>query len=114
MADELSPQLQQQIARLQALGAQLQTAAQQRSQMELMVSESKRAREAVEALAEGAKVYRSVGAILVEDARTDALARLGDDVDTLQIRVKRLRGEEERLQKELQSLQSEIEKALGQ
>lgn len=112
MADQLSPDLQAKIQKLQTASQQLQMLGRQRSQMEVMQSESKRAKEALDEVAEDAPVYRSLGALLVRDDRAKALARLTDDLETLEIRVKRLRDQEDALQKELQRLQTEIEKAL--
>ncbi len=111
--DRLSPEVQQKIQTLQGLGAQLQQIGSQRQQMELMKSESARAKKALEALPEDAPVYRSVGSLMVGDTRTDALARLGDEAETMEIRLKRLKEQEDALEGQFNQLQTELQKALG-
>ena len=111
-APQIPADLQQKIQELQGLAQQVQSIARQRSQMELMESESKRALEALEAAPDDAAVYRNLGAILVQDGLEAAKERLRDDLDTLEIRVKRARDQEGQLQERLESLQSEIEQAL--
>jgi prefoldin beta subunit len=111
--DSLSPELQQKIQTLQGLGQQLQSVGQQRQQMDLLKSETERARKAMEALAEDAVVYRNIGAFMVQDDRNAALTRLTDDGETLEIRLKRAKDQEAQMQGQFESLQAELQKALG-
>ncbi len=111
--DRLSPELQQQIQTLQGMGAQLQQLASQRQQMELMKSEQDRAAKVLQDLPEDAPVFRSVGSLMVGDNRNDALARLQDDGETLAIRLKRMKEQEEAMEEQFQQLQSQLQKALG-
>jgi len=108
----LTPQLQQQLAQLQSQNAQLQATAQQRAQFEAMKAEGEQALQALEALSDDAPVYRSVGAFLVKDAKADAVARLKEDQETLEIRLARLQKQEASLRESLAALQAKLQGAL--
>jgi len=109
---ELPPQVQQQVATLQALNQQYQAVAQQRMQFEAMRAESKQALEALSSLPDDAAVYRNVGALLVKDTKAAATARLTEDVETSDVRVSRLSKQETQLREQLQQLQAKIQSAL--
>jgi prefoldin beta subunit len=109
---QLSPQLQQQVAQLQQLNQQLAQTAQQRAQFEVMKSESEQALEALGGLDAKANVYRSVGALLVQDSKDAAEHRLKEDVETLGLRVTRFGKQEEQLKQQLTALQQKIQAAL--
>ncbi len=111
--DGPSPELQAKIQHLQALSQQLQSIGQQRAQFEAMKAEAEQALEALGEVADDAQVFRSVGGLLLQDDKAAATTRLGDDVETMEVRVKRLRGQEEEVTKTLQSLQDELQQALG-
>lgn len=115
MAQEgIPPQIQEQLQQLQQFNAQLQATSQQRSQFEAMKNETDKAIEALKELEEDATVYRSVGSLLLKDKGRDAaLKRLEDDQETLEVRVKRMRGQEEELRKNLQELQQKLQSQLG-
>jgi prefoldin beta subunit len=109
----LTPALQQQLAQLQQQNQQLQATAQQRAQFEAMKAEGEQALQALEAVAEDAPVYRSVGAFLVkEPSKATATARLKDDQETLEIRIARLQKQEAALRESLTALQQKLQGAL--
>lgn len=116
MSDEprFSPEMQQKIQTLQGLGGQLQQVAQQKQQLEMIKSETDRAKKALDALDDDAVVYRNVGAFMIQEDRAKALARVDDDAETLEIRLKRFTDQEKQLQDQFESLQEELQKALGQ
>lgn len=116
MAQEaaLPPEVQQQLLQLQNLSAQLQATGQQRLQMEALKAESDQAIEALEALPDDAPVYRNLGSLLVREPGKDAaLKRLRDDQETLEVRIKRLRSQEDALRASAQSLQQKLQGLLG-
>lgn len=114
MAEQtLPPAVQQQLAQLQQQNQQLQATAQQRAQFEAMKAEGEQALQALEALADDAPVYRSVGAFLVkEKGKADAVARLKEDQETLEIRIARLQKQESMLREAMQGLQAKLQGAL--
>jgi prefoldin beta subunit len=108
----LTPQMQQQLAQLQSLNGQLQQTMQQKAQFEAMKLESEQALDALQALPDGAAVYRSVGALLLKDDKAAALARLKEDSETMEIRVNRLGKQEQQLKEQMASLQAKLQAAL--
>jgi len=108
----LSPQMQQQLAQLQSLNGQLGQTMQQKAQFEAMKAESEQALEALGSLADGAPVYRSVGALLLRDDKASAVARLKEDGETLEVRVNRLAKQEAALKEQMASLQAKLQAAL--
>jgi len=102
--------LQAKVQQLQAFSGQLQQVAQQRAQMEAMVAESKHAVQALQGLDADATVYRNIGSLLVQDTGRDAaLARIQDDLETMEIRVKRAKDQETQLRERLDTLQKELQ-----
>lgn len=117
MATELPPQLQDQIAQLQSLQQQLTVTAQQRQQIEFQLRETKRAVEELDAVAEGATIYRSVGSLLVKATGRDTVKKqLQDEAETLEVRLKAFEKQEGRLREKATELQSKVQagvKSLG-
>lgn len=113
MADQA--ELQAQVQQLQQSSQQLQQLTQQRMQMEAIQNENERAAKELEQLAEDATVYRNVGSYLVRDAGRDAaVERLKDEAETMEIRVKRIKGQEEQLRAGLEKMQSKLQSAFAQ
>lgn len=114
MAEQtLPPAVQQQLAQLQQQTSQMQATQQQRAQFEAMKAEGEQALQALEALPDDAPVYRSVGAFLVkEKGKSEAVARLKEDQETLELRIARLQKQETALREALQSLQAKLQTAL--
>ena len=108
----LTPQMQQQLANLQSLNGQLQQTLQQKQQFEAMRFESEQALEALQALPEGAAVYRSVGALLLKDDKASAVGRLKEDAETMEIRVARLNKQETALKESMAALQAKLQASL--
>src|SRR5688572_28605072 len=108
----LTPQMQQQLAQLQSLNGQLQQTMQQKAQFEAMKHESEQALEALQALPDGAAVYRSVGALLLKDEKKAALDRLKEDAETMEVRVNRLNKQESALKESMASLQAKLQASL--
>lgn len=116
MSDEpqISADMQQKIQTLQGLGQQLQQVAQQKQQLEMIKGETDRAKKALDALDDDAVVYRNVGAFMIQEDRAKALTRVNDDAETLEVRLKRATEQEKQMQQRFESLQDELQKALGQ
>lgn len=110
----LSPQVQQQLANLQAMNQQLQATMQQRAQFEAMKAEAEQALEALSSLPDDAAVYRSVGALLMKDTKKAAHDRLKEDAETMEVRLSRVQKQESQLKESLQALQTKIQAALKQ
>lgn len=115
MADEqqLSPQLQDQISRLQQTRAQVQMLAQQRQQVELQLREVEEALKEVEAAGEKTPIYKSIGAILVKaKGKVEVKKELEGTRESLQLRKTTLEKQEGRSREKLTELQSKVEQGL--
>lgn len=108
----IPPQVQQQIANLQALNSNYQATAQQRAQFEAMRLETQAALAALESLPEDAPVYRNVGSLLVRDGKKAAEERLKEELETGEVRIQRLQKQETALREQLGQLQQKIQASL--
>lgn len=113
LARSMADDLQQKVQQLQQMSQQLQAISGQRQQYEAIKAEAEMAIEALEALPEGATVYRNVGSLLVQDEGAAALTRLKDELETMEIRIKRTKGQEEELRTALEALQNKLQEAFS-
>jgi len=113
--DEISPKLQNQIAQFQQLQQQLQTVMSQKIRMDAMLKEMEMTLEELKKAPADATVYKSVGSLMIKVADTPALQKeIEDDKETTEIRVKSLDRQEKMLKEKFQSVQEQLNRALGQ
>jgi len=113
MPEEISQQLQDQIARLQQLRSQLQMIVQQRQQVEIRLKELEHAIEEVEKLEGKGEIYRSIGSLLIKvENKNKLLEELKEDKETYELRKTTLEKQEERIKEKLSELQNRLEDAL--
>ena len=114
MAEEgLSPQLQDQINRLQQLRAQVQMIAQQRQQIELQLREIDEALKEIDVADIKTPIYKSVGAILIKTkGKSDIKKELLSNKESLELRKTTLEKQEGRSRERLTELQSKVESSL--
>lgn len=112
--DEISPKLQNQIAQFQQLQQQLQTVMSQKIRMDAMLKEMEMTMEELKKAAEDAVVYKSVGSLMIKVADNPALLKeIEEDHETTEIRVKSLDRQEKLLKEKFQSVQDQLNRALG-
>lgn len=112
--EELSPQLQDQINRLQQLRSQVQIITQQRQQIELQLREIEEALNELEKTNEKTPIYKSVGAILIKaKGKNDIKKELLSNKESLELRKTTLEKQEGRSREKLGELQSKVESALN-
>ncbi len=114
MSGELPPQVQNQIAQLQQLQQQAQALLSQKSQIEMILRETESAVKELEASDEGAVIYKSVGEVLFKADRAKLIEEFKDKKDVLDLRLKTLAKQEERIQKRFAQLQEQLQQSLGQ
>ncbi len=113
--DEMSPKLQNQIAQFQQLQQQLQTVMSQKIRMDAMLKEMEMTLEELKKAPAETTVYKSVGSLMIKVADTPALQKeIEDDKETTEIRVKSLDRQEKMLKEKFQSVQEQLNRALGQ
>ena len=111
--EQLSPQLQDQISRLQQTRSQVQMLAQQRQQVELQLHEIDEAIKEVDAAGEKTPIFKSIGAILVKTkGKADVKKELETTKESLPLRKTTLEKQEGRSREKLTELQSKVEQGL--
>ncbi|PNX49101.1 MAG: prefoldin subunit beta [Thermoplasmata archaeon M11B2D] len=111
--EELSPQLQDQINRLQQARAQLQMITQQRQQVEIQLKETEEALKEIEAVTEKTPIYKSIGALLIKTkGKSDIIKELTATKESLELRKTTLEKQEGRSRERLTELQSKVENSL--
>jgi len=112
--EELSPQLRDQINRLQQLRSQLQMIMQQRQQVELRMREVDEALEELDKTEDKTPVYKSIGAILIKTKGKSGITKeLKSDKESLDLRKATLDKQEGRIKEKLNELQSKVQNALN-
>ena len=111
--DEVSPQLQDQINRLQQARAQLQMITQQRQQVEIQLKETEEALKEIEAATEKTPIYKSIGTLLIKTkGKNDIKKELTTAKESLELRKTTLEKQEGRSREKLTELQSKVENSL--
>jgi prefoldin beta subunit len=110
---QLPPNVQERIARLQQLQNTMQQLLSQKQRLEMESAETERALKTLEETSEGSKIYKSVGAVLVEKDKTSVVKDLTDKKEFLEMRSKVLQKQEEKTKEKIQGLQETLQKELG-
>jgi len=112
-SEEIPPQLQDQLIRLQQMKSQLQMVTQQRQQVEIRLREVEQALEEVEKLKDNTPLYKSIGSLLIKaESKESVIKGLKEDKETLELRKNTLEKQESRLNEKLADMQSKVENAL--
>lgn len=110
---QLPPNVQERIARLQQLQNTMQQLLTQKQRLEAEQTETERALNTLQETPDSAKIYKSVGAVLVEKEKNIVVKELAERKDFLEMRAKVLEKQEEKTKEKLQSLQDTLQKDLG-
>ena len=112
--EEMSKQLQDQLARLQQMRIQLQMIIQQRQQVDLRLKEVDETLQELEKTDEKTPIYKSVGAILIKTkGKDDVVKDLKSNKEALELRKTTLEKQEGRTKEKLTELQSKVESTLS-
>jgi prefoldin beta subunit len=111
--EDVSTQLQDQIARLQQARSQLQMVTQQRQQVELQLKEIEEALQEVGAASDKTPIYKSIGSLLIKTkGKSDIQKELAASKESLELRRTTLEKQEGRSREKLNEMQSKVESAL--
>lgn len=114
LMDEISPKLQNQIAQFQQIQQQLQAVMSQKIRMDAMLKEMEMTIEELKKVSEDAVVFKSVGSLMIKIGDTPALLKdIEEDKETTEVRVKSLDRQEKMLKEKFQSVQEQLNRALG-
>ena len=114
MSGELPPQVQNQLAQLQQLQQQAQAVMAQKSQIEGLNRETDAAIKELEKTPDDAVIYKSVGEILIKAEKAKLVEELKERKDMMDLRLKTMAKQEERIQSRFTQLQEQIRNSLGQ
>lgn len=110
---QIPPKVQERIQRLQQLQNTMQQLLIQKQRIEMELAESKKALENLEEVSDDAKVYKSVGAILVEKPKEKVVKELIERKEFLEMRLKILLKQENKTKEKLDGLQQTLQKELS-
>ncbi len=108
----LSPQLQEQLLRLQQLQQTLQVIVSQRQQLELENSENDRALGELEKVPDDGQVYKSIGSLLIKSEKKKLLDELREKKELTATRINVLTKQQSRTEERLKELQQEIQEKI--
>jgi len=85
----------------------------QKQRIEIEMVESDKALEALEEAQDDSKIYKSVGAVLVEKDKETVMKELKERKEFLAMRAKVLKKQEDKTQEKMTTLQETLQKELG-
>jgi len=110
--EQLPPQIQEDLVRLQQLQQTLQVVVTQKQQLELELGETEKALSELEKVADIVPVYKSVGSILLRSDRQGLINELKEKKELINTRVTVLTKQEERTRDRLKELQDRLQQRL--
>ena len=110
---QLPPQVQERLQRLQNLQNTLQQLLVQKQRIEIEIMESDKALKTLKETTSESKVYKSVGAVLVEKPRDDVITELEDRREFLDMRMKVIVKQEDKTREKMTGLQETLQKEFG-
>ena len=113
MTTEIPPQVQHQLAQVQQVQQQAQALASQKAQVTSALNETEMALEELSKLEDDAVIYKNVGQLLIKSERDSVATELAEKKDTMELRVRTLEKQGERIQKRFQQLQEQLRSAIG-
>ena len=105
--------IQNDLKQFQRLQAELQAVAQQRLQFDLKLRETTHTLEELKSVPSDAPIYRPVGSLLVKAKNKEEVETLlGEEKETLEVRVKSVERQENQLKERYTTMQRELSEAL--
>lgn len=114
MSGELPPQIQNQLAQLQQLQQQAQAIMTQKTQVEGLIRETDAALKELEKSSDDAVIYKSVGELLFRADKPKLIEELKERKDMMDLRLKTMAKQEERIKGRFEQLQEQLKMSLGQ
>lgn len=111
--NQLPPNIQERLARLQQLQNTLQSLVLQKQRLDIELSETERALKTLEATPSDRKMYKSEGAILVEKKKDEIVKELSERKEFLEMRSKVITRQENKTRERLTSLQQTLQRELN-
>jgi len=109
----IPPQVQQMLGQLESYQQQLQLVIQQKQKVQVDLNDAKKALEELEKAGENTLMYKTVGTLIVRTDRAKALEELKEKIETLEIRLKALERQEQKINEAVKALTQKIQGSLG-
>ncbi len=110
---QLPPQVQERLLRLQQVQRNLQTILTQKQQVELELTETEQAITELGTMTRESVIYKSIGSLLVKSKKAKVEADLKERKEILDTRVEVLAKQEERLRSQMNQLQTKLKRDLS-
>ncbi|HNZ87493.1 MAG TPA: prefoldin subunit beta [Methanofastidiosum sp.] len=104
--------IQQELMQFQQLQSQYQIIVSQLQSLKIEMSETDAALNEL-SKTENPVVYKSIGSILIKSEKPDLLEDLNKKKESIDIRIKTIEKQEDRVKKKLEEMQKNLQKALG-
>lgn len=108
----IPPQVQQMLGQLESYQQQLQLVVQQKQKVQLDLNDARKALEEIEKVGEDTPVYKTVGTLILRTEKSKAVEELREKIETLEVRLKALERQEQKLNETLKELTQKIQGAL--
>jgi len=108
VTEKVPPEVQHQLLKLQQLQAQLNKVVSERRVVETELREAERVLKSLGELGENPVVYKAVGGVLIKSEKTVLEQEYGDKKEILELRLKKLKEQEELLKNQLNQVQRKI------
>lgn len=109
----LPPQVQERLLRLQQLQQTLQSVLAQKQQVEIETAEIDQALSEVQKLGDDAVIYKATGSLLIKAEKTKTITELNERKDLLTTRSTVLAKQEERYRAQVKDLQAKLQQDLN-
>jgi len=110
--NEISPQARHLLEQLQQAQQQAQALAAQRAQLQSFLVETEEALEELSKVGEETPVYKVAGRLLFRRTKEEVQKELQEEKETLELRVRVLAKQEERLVERLQEMREKLQEML--
>ncbi|MDK2783945.1 prefoldin subunit beta [Thermococcus sp. 101 C5] len=108
----IPPQVQALLGQLENYQQQLQLVIQQKQRVQVELNDAKKALEEIEKVEEDTPIYKTVGTLIIRATKAKALEELKEKVETLEVRLKALERQEQKLNEKIKELTQQIQNSL--
>ncbi|MCO6041557.1 MULTISPECIES: prefoldin subunit beta [Thermococcus] len=108
----IPPQVQALLGQLENYQQQLQLVIQQKQRIQVELNDAKKALEEIEKVEEETPIYKTVGTLIIKATKAKALEELKEKVETLEVRLRALERQEQKLNEKIKELTQQIQSSL--
>jgi len=113
MSEQIPPQIQNQLVRFQEQQEQYKALLLRKQQFEVEAREVEKALQECTNLPDDAVIYKSVGMLLFRSEKAKVVAELTEKKEELELRIKTIEKQEQRLKQQLEELRKIIMEQVG-